>query len=301
MSVRGLGAGGKGTEQARAWDRTSAVQACRARRWARRARGARLGAAGPVLQLPRACPRPPAALLLLLTLAPFSSAGHLRRFDPAGFTRNATPDVSPSCRGRLQLPARSPHAPGGTRRAAAARPQPPCLGRGSRAPWPPPCAPPGCHVPNDCNPGLPSLQDVKRWRESEITHGRVAMLASLGFIVQEQTMVGARSCLLCCWSLPSGVFCICFCICVAGGDSSEPRHVRWPGVGWDPAQPLSAEPRCAPRAPRACGSWRLLQRLTSIPTSFPSTALQNKPFFLNDWGAVNGERWLTRAGRRRSG
>lgn len=31
------------------------------------------------------------------------------------------------------------------------------------------------------------MQDVKRWRESELTHGRVAMLASLGFIVQEQT------------------------------------------------------------------------------------------------------------------
>lgn len=29
-------------------------------------------------------------------------------------------------------------------------------------------------------------EDVKRWRESELTHGRVAMLASLGFIVQEQ-------------------------------------------------------------------------------------------------------------------
>ena len=28
--------------------------------------------------------------------------------------------------------------------------------------------------------------DVKRWRESEITHGRVAMLAALGFITQEQ-------------------------------------------------------------------------------------------------------------------
>jgi light-harvesting complex I chlorophyll a/b binding protein 1 len=28
--------------------------------------------------------------------------------------------------------------------------------------------------------------DVKRWRESELTHGRVAMLASLGFVVQEQ-------------------------------------------------------------------------------------------------------------------
>lgn len=31
-----------------------------------------------------------------------------------------------------------------------------------------------------------SIKDVRRWREAEITHGRVAMLASLGFIVQEQ-------------------------------------------------------------------------------------------------------------------
>lgn len=30
------------------------------------------------------------------------------------------------------------------------------------------------------------IKELKRWRESEITHGRVAMLASLGFIVQEQ-------------------------------------------------------------------------------------------------------------------
>jgi light-harvesting complex I chlorophyll a/b binding protein 1 len=30
------------------------------------------------------------------------------------------------------------------------------------------------------------IKDVRRWRESEITHGRVAMLASLGFIIQEQ-------------------------------------------------------------------------------------------------------------------
>eukprot|EP00197_Chlamydomonas_leiostraca_P015419 CAMPEP_0202864976 /NCGR_PEP_ID=MMETSP1391-20130828/5003_1 /ASSEMBLY_ACC=CAM_ASM_000867 /TAXON_ID=1034604 /ORGANISM="Chlamydomonas leiostraca, Strain SAG 11-49" /LENGTH=102 /DNA_ID=CAMNT_0049544759 /DNA_START=40 /DNA_END=345 /DNA_ORIENTATION=- len=28
--------------------------------------------------------------------------------------------------------------------------------------------------------------DIRRWRESEITHGRVAMLAALGFIVGEQ-------------------------------------------------------------------------------------------------------------------
>jgi light-harvesting complex I chlorophyll a/b binding protein 1 len=31
-----------------------------------------------------------------------------------------------------------------------------------------------------------SVQELRRWRESEVTHGRVAMLASLGFIVQEQ-------------------------------------------------------------------------------------------------------------------
>lgn len=30
------------------------------------------------------------------------------------------------------------------------------------------------------------IRELKRWRESEIVHGRVAMLASLGFIVQEQ-------------------------------------------------------------------------------------------------------------------
>lgn len=31
-----------------------------------------------------------------------------------------------------------------------------------------------------------SIKEVRRWRESEITHGRVAMLAALGFIVGEQ-------------------------------------------------------------------------------------------------------------------
>lgn len=31
-----------------------------------------------------------------------------------------------------------------------------------------------------------TVREVKRWRESEITHGRVAMLAALGFIVGEQ-------------------------------------------------------------------------------------------------------------------
>lgn len=30
------------------------------------------------------------------------------------------------------------------------------------------------------------IRDVRRWRESELTHGRVCMLAALGFIVQEQ-------------------------------------------------------------------------------------------------------------------
>ncbi|GLC43994.1 hypothetical protein PLESTB_000217800 [Pleodorina starrii] len=31
-----------------------------------------------------------------------------------------------------------------------------------------------------------SIRDVRRWREAEITHGRVSMLAALGFIVGEQ-------------------------------------------------------------------------------------------------------------------
>lgn len=30
------------------------------------------------------------------------------------------------------------------------------------------------------------VKDVRRWRESELVHGRVAMLAALGFIVGEQ-------------------------------------------------------------------------------------------------------------------
>ena len=29
------------------------------------------------------------------------------------------------------------------------------------------------------------MEEVFRWREAELTHGRVAMLASLGFLVQE--------------------------------------------------------------------------------------------------------------------
>lgn len=34
-----------------------------------------------------------------------------------------------------------------------------------------------------------SVRDMRRWRESEIVHGRVAMLAALGFIVGEQLEV----------------------------------------------------------------------------------------------------------------
>lgn len=30
------------------------------------------------------------------------------------------------------------------------------------------------------------IRDVRRWRESELTHGRVCMLAALGFVAQEQ-------------------------------------------------------------------------------------------------------------------
>jgi len=29
------------------------------------------------------------------------------------------------------------------------------------------------------------VSELRRWRESEITHGRVAMLGSLGFLTQE--------------------------------------------------------------------------------------------------------------------
>jgi len=36
------------------------------------------------------------------------------------------------------------------------------------------------------------INEVRRWREAEITHGRVAMLASLGFIAQEQ-ILGAKA------------------------------------------------------------------------------------------------------------
>ncbi|KAK9791151.1 hypothetical protein WJX73_004331 [Symbiochloris irregularis] len=36
------------------------------------------------------------------------------------------------------------------------------------------------------------INEVKRWRESEVTHGRVAMLAALGFITQEQ-ILGAKA------------------------------------------------------------------------------------------------------------
>lgn len=33
-----------------------------------------------------------------------------------------------------------------------------------------------------------AIRDVRRWRESELTHGRVSMLAALGIIVQEQLL-----------------------------------------------------------------------------------------------------------------
>ena len=33
-----------------------------------------------------------------------------------------------------------------------------------------------------------AIRDVRRWRESEVTHGRVCMLAALGIIVQEQLL-----------------------------------------------------------------------------------------------------------------
>ena len=36
------------------------------------------------------------------------------------------------------------------------------------------------------------VNEVKRWREAELTHGRVAMLAALGFVTQEQ-ILGANA------------------------------------------------------------------------------------------------------------
>jgi len=36
------------------------------------------------------------------------------------------------------------------------------------------------------------IRDVRRWRESELTHGRVCMLAALGFVAQEQ-LEGTKS------------------------------------------------------------------------------------------------------------
>jgi Chlorophyll A-B binding protein len=34
------------------------------------------------------------------------------------------------------------------------------------------------------------VQEIKRWREAEITHSRVAMLAAVGFVIGEQLEVG---------------------------------------------------------------------------------------------------------------
>ena len=31
-----------------------------------------------------------------------------------------------------------------------------------------------------------TVDEIKRWREAEVTHGRVSMLAALGFIIGEQ-------------------------------------------------------------------------------------------------------------------
>ncbi len=41
-------------------------------------------------------------------------------------------------------------------------------------------------APSTLPPPSASIRDVRRWRESEIVHGRVSMLAALGFIVGEQ-------------------------------------------------------------------------------------------------------------------
>ena len=46
-------------------------------------------------------------------------------------------------------------------------------------------APAGEFDPANLLDGAPK-EEVMRWREAEITHGRVGMLAALGFIVQEK-------------------------------------------------------------------------------------------------------------------
>jgi Chlorophyll A-B binding protein len=37
------------------------------------------------------------------------------------------------------------------------------------------------------------VQEIKRWREAEITHSRVAMLAAVGFVIGEQLEVGGAT------------------------------------------------------------------------------------------------------------
>lgn len=44
--------------------------------------------------------------------------------------------------------------------------------------------------------------EIKRWREAEIKHGRVAMLASLGVLVAEVRTYDAQSKLRLSWNLP---------------------------------------------------------------------------------------------------
>ncbi|KAI8474085.1 MAG: chlorophyll a/b-binding protein domain-containing protein [Monoraphidium minutum] len=74
-----------------------------------------------------------------------------------------------------------------------------CLRAPADAPARPPIAPPAADAEtlpgiSEPFPGLfdpanflsgASVRDVRRWRESELVHGRVAMLASLGFVIGE--------------------------------------------------------------------------------------------------------------------
>merc|ERR1719271_1856749 len=53
-----------------------------------------------------------------------------------------------------------------------------------------------------------SIPDVRRWREAELTHGRVAMLAALGFVVGEPLLLAIGICesfrVAVAWATPQG-------------------------------------------------------------------------------------------------
>ena len=68
-----------------------------------------------------------------------------------------------------------------------------------------------------------SVEDFKRRRQTEIKHGRIAMLAAMGYITPEQlsckrSMIGCRVCLF--RKRPCG-FCVAFCTVDQGSLASS--------------------------------------------------------------------------------